>query len=755
MNINEKFKSEVPSLDESILSKLGRMMTGKISRWVVIAVWIMAAIILTFVLPAVKDETSNNTADLPADSASVVADEFIKEEFPNSSGIPALLTWHREGGLTDADLAEIQYLSKQLTDKPLTQQSFLPPLHELPLPALKKSVSEDGNTFVQPLFFKENAETAILEKNLESINDMVSDRIGSDPFKVSTDSDELSLRVTGPVGISVDATGLFAGADFQLLLATVILVLVVLLLIYRSPLLAIIPLIGVGFAYLVTSPILGYMANHGWITVDSQAISIMTVLLFGAGTDYCLFLISHYRSELRNHASKREAMMAAFKDSSGAIAMSGLTIVVSLLTLLVAKYGAYHRFAVPFSLSILIMMVAALTLVPALLSVFGRASFFPIIPRTPAMEEERAKKKGKAVKKHKEAGRIGKWIGDIVTTKPWTVIVSCLIIFSILAGYSSQIKYSYDILSSFPEDMNSREGYAVISDSYSPGELAPVTVVVDTEGKDIDLAPALKGMNIVESVNDPVAGKSNKDLKSYEVKFNMNPYDIEAIDSIPDIRTLAEKELKAAKISNVDEKVWVGGQTATQFDKRDTVKADEFKIIPIIIILISLLLLAYLRSVTAMVYLMGTVILSFFAAMGLGWIILHHFMGVDAIEGTIPLYSFVFLVALGEDYNIFMVSSIWRKKKTMSIKRAIREGVAETSGVITSAGIILAATFSVLATLPIQVLVQFGLITALGVLMDTFIVRPFLVPAITALLGRHAFWPSKVTDQEEKEHSQN
>ncbi|WP_370017121.1 MMPL family transporter [Peribacillus sp. B2I2] len=729
------------------------MMTGKTSRWVVIALWIIAAILLTFTLPAVNDRTTNNAADLPEDSASVVADELIKKEFPKSSGLPALLTWHREGGLTEADLAEIQYLSKELTDNPLSQQSFLPPLHEIPLPALQGSVSEDGTTFVHPLFFKEKTETAILEKNLESINETVSECIGSDPFKVPTDSGELSLRVTGPVGISVDATGLFSGADFKLLLATVILVLVVLLLIYRSPLLAIIPLIGVGFAYIVTSPILGFMADHGWITVDSQAISIMTVLLFGAGTDYCLFLISHYRSELRNHESKRKAMIAAFKDSSGAIAMSGLTIVISLLTLLVAKYGAYHRFAVPFSLSILIMMLAALTLVPALLSVFGRASFFPIVPRTPEMEEARAKKKGKEVKKHKESGRIGNWIGTIVTTKPWTVILTCLIIFSVLAGYSSQIKYSYDILSSFPEDMNSSEGYSVISDSYSPGELAPATVVVDTDGEDIDLASALKGMNIVENVADPVTSKSNKDLQSYEVTFNINPYNIEAIDSIPEIRTMAEKELKAANISSVDEKVWIGGQTATQFDKRDTVKADEFMIIPIIIVLISLLLLAYLRSVTAMVYLMGTVILSFFAAMGLGWIILHYFMGVDAIEGTIPLYSFVFLVALGEDYNIFMVSSIWRKKKTMPIKQAIRKGVAETSGVITSAGIILAATFSVLATLPIQVLVQFGLITALGVLMDTFIVRPFLVPAITSLLGRHAFWPSKVTNQKENEHA--
>lgn len=154
-------------MDETLLGRLSKMMTGKVSRWVVIAVWIIAATILTITLPDVKDRTSNNTADLPADSASVVADKLIKEEFPNSSGIPALLTWHREGGLTEADLAEVQYLSKELTENPLTQQSFLPPLHEIPLPAPQGSVSEDGTTFVQPLFFKEKTETAVLEKTLK------------------------------------------------------------------------------------------------------------------------------------------------------------------------------------------------------------------------------------------------------------------------------------------------------------------------------------------------------------------------------------------------------------------------------------------------------------------------------------------------------------------------------------------------------------------------------------------------------------
>ena len=740
-------------MNDTLLEKISKRMTGKISRWVVIAAWLIVTIVLSLTLPPVGDHTKDNAANLPADADSVVADELMKEEFPNSLGIPALLTWHREGGLTDADLAEVQSLTKTLTETPLNQQSYVPPLHQVPLPALKGSVSEDGTTFVQPIFFEEDAETDVLAANLTDMQDIISGQVNENPFEEKTDSENLSIRVTGPAGIAVDTTALFKGADFQLLLATVILVLVVLLLIYRSPLLAIIPLVGVSFAYAVTSPILGFMADQGWITVDSQAVSIMTVLLFGAGTDYCLFLISHYRTELRKHENKRQALIAAFKDSSGAIAMSGLTIVISLLALLVATYGAYQRFAVPFSLSILVMMIAALTLVPALLAVFGRASFYPMVPRTTQMEEARAKKKGKPVKHRKEAGRIGQWIGHIVTTKPWAVLVISLIIFGILAGYSSQIKYSYDLLSSFPEEMDSREGYAVISEAFSPGELAPTTIVVDTDGEALDLTKTLSDISLVDSVSEPVPSQSNPDLQAYELTFNINPYDIEAIQFIPELRNIVEKEIEAAGISNAEEKVWISGQTATEYDKTQTVKRDEFTIFPIIIVLIALLLVAYLRSIIAMLYLMGTVILSFFAAMGLGWIILHHFMGIEAIEGTIPLYSFVFLIALGEDYNIFMISSIWRKKKFMPIKQAIKEGVTETSGVITSAGIILAATFSVLATLPIQVLVQFGLITALGVLMDTFIVRPFLVPAITALLGKHAFWPSKANRYQEKDSS--
>lgn len=606
-------------------------------------------------------------------------------------------------------------------------------------------VSEDKTTLVQPIFFQENTKTEVLKENIESIKKQLQNKLSFDPFTTGLDNkDKLSTRITGPVGIQVDAANLFEGADVSLLIATVAIVLVLLLLIYRSPILAIIPLVGVGFAYGLTSPILGLLADKGWITVDSQAISIMTVLLFGAGTDYCLFLISHYRDELRKQKDKRKALLHAFRDVSGAVAMSGLTVVISLLALLVAEYGAYHRFAVPFSLSILIMGIASLTLIPAILSVMGRVSFYPFIPRTPEMEEELSLKKNKPFRRKTHTGRIGNWTGKVVTEKPWRVMLICIAIFGCSALFASQIRYTYDLLSSFPKDMESREGFQVISDAYSPGELAPVQIVIDSEGKTVDLPKWLRKQSIVASISSPEQSKKNKNLLVYQVIFKSNPYEVRAINSIPKLKSSAVQALQEADIVSPTSKVWIAGQTATQYDTLITSDHDKDIIIPLVIILISILLLVYLRSIIAMLYLVGTVILSYVAALGFGWVIIHYVMGVDAIQASIPLYAFVFLVALGEDYNIFMISSIWRKKNQMPLKQAIREGVSETSGVITSAGVILAATFLVLATLPIQVLVQFGIITAIGVFLDTFLVRPLLVPAITTVLGKVAFWPSRL-----------
>lgn len=728
--------------ENPFFSKIGGLVAGRRSKWVTLAVWILLTGILSVFLPNVNSQENNAARQLPTDSWSLEAAALMKEQFPSNEGVPALVVWYRASGLTDQDLAAVQKVTKQLTDAPLAAQKGLPPLHQMPAPALKGMLSKDGQILVLPISFNEGTETDVLQEGMKKLEEITVSQLGTDPFEAKIEEDGLHARITGPIGIQTDATALFKGADFTLLLATVLLVLVLLILLYRSPILALIPLVGVGFAYGVISPILGFMAKQGWITIDAQSISIMTVLLFGAGTDYCLFFVARYRQALLVEKDKYSALRVSFGGSTGAIGMSGLTVIVSLLGLLFAHYGSNHRFAIPFSVAIFIMAIASLTLVPALLAIIGRVSFFPFIPLTAEMRAEKEARKGKRIREQKPVGAMNAALGRVVTERPKSVLAISLIILIALAAFAPQIKFTYNILESFPSTMPSREGFSLLSEHVSPGSLAPVKVVVNTEGKTADVQGALAALPYVESVSKPEDSKKDANYKAYELIFKQDPYDLDIINRIPEIRGTLEQKLTEAGVSNPQ--VWVGGETATQYDTKTVVERDTKIVIPVVITVIAILLLVYLRSIVATVYLIATVLLSYYSALGAGWLILHYFMDTSAIQGLIPLYAFVFLVALGEDYNIFMISSIWQEKNRMKLKDAIRLGVSSTSSVITSAGLILAGTFAVLASLPIQVLVQFGVICAVGVILDTFIVRPFLVPSITMLLGDAVFWPSKV-----------
>lgn len=731
-------------------NRFGALFAGRRSKWITLICWIAAIAALTLALPGVQGQKNDHVVNLKESTPSMQAQKLIEEQFPGDDGIPALIVWQREGGLQDTDLSSLQQLAANLASDPLAWQVGFLPLHTMPPPALNAILSGDRSTLVLPVLFDSQADAAELKSSLTELSDRATAVFGTDPFAIELGSSTgLAARVTGPVGIQIDATGLFKNADFMLMLFTLLLVLIILLLIYRSPLLAMLPLVAVGFAYAAISPILGAMAHQGWITVDSQSIAIMTVLLFGAGTDYCLFLIVRFRQLLASEDNASKALLRAFSDSSGAIAMSGLTVVIALLALIFAQYGAYERFAIPFSVSILVMGIASLTLVPALLAILGRSAFYPSIPRTPAMQAAFAQRKGKTRAIRASSSDNNK-LGALIVRRPWTIVVVSLVLLGGLAAMSSQIKFTFDIMSSFPKEMASREGFSAIADKFSPGQLAPVKVIVDTKGHSLDLTVQLSGLPYVERATGPETGVKNAQIHAYEVELNLNPYAREAMDHIPDLRLVAENALRAAGVDQEANHVWIGGQTAVQYDTLIVGNRDARVVIPIVITMIALLLLIYLRSVVAMFYLIGTVILSYFSALGLGWLILHYVFGAEAISGSIPLYAFVFLVALGEDYNIFMISSIWKKRTNRPLRQAIQAVVGDTGSVITSAGLILAGTFAVLATLPIQVLVQFGLITAVGVLLDTFIVRPFLVPAITALFGRWAFWPGKHQEVQER-----
>ncbi|WP_430791472.1 MMPL family transporter [Virgibacillus flavescens] len=728
----------------NFLMKWGKLVSGSKSRFATLVIWILVIGILTSIWPQVNDEETTSTNLLPEDAMSVEAAKIADEQFPNNTGVPLLLVWYRDGGLTDTDYQAVQSLYKELNQDPLENQSLVPDFGSIPAEALKASASSDGAALSTPVFFEKGTATEALQKSLDTLEDRVTSITSDNPFKTKITEDGLHLRFTGPVGIQTDATELFSQADVTLLISTVLLVLVLLIVLYRSPILAVVPLISVGIAYGLISPLLGFMASQGWIEVDAQAISIMTVLLFGAGTDYCLFLISRYRDELQLEVNKYTALQKAIGHSGGAIMMSALTTVLGLLTLSLAQYASYDRFAVPFSLAIFVMGIAVLTFLPSILSLLGRVAFFPFIPRTEKMTQELEKKKGKRVRRPNTRSRFSKSVGHLVTTKPWTIIIICTVFLGGLALFVPKIEYTYGVLDSFPEDMPSREGFEIIAEHYPPGTIAPVQVIVDTGSEDVSLKEDLASLDVVESVSDPKTGETDPGYQAYELTLAIDPYSNQAVNQIPEIKESVENFLTDAGVKPADENVWLGGETAGLYDTEQVTSRDQNLIIPVVLVIIAALLLAYLRSIVAMIYLLLTVVLSYFSALGLGWILIHYGMDAPAMQGLIPLYAFVFLVALGEDYNIFMVSSIWKNRLTMPMKEAIAEGVGQTSGVISSAGLILAGTFSVLAVLPLQVLVQFGTVTAIGVLLDTFIVRPLLVPAITTVLGRFAFWPGKL-----------
>ena len=726
------------------LEKFGYAVAGKKTGWLTVAVWVILLAVLGMVFPQVNSLENYAGDELPAEMMSIQADDIVAEQFPSDSGIPLLIVWYKEAGLNDKDLANIQALYKKVGEDPLEGQTTIPPFAQLPPQALAASLSENGTSLVTPMFFSEELNTQKLEHNLEVIREYTEEVTGVNPYDTQNlEEDVLHARFSGPVGISVDATALFESADFKLMVATVIIILVILLVIYRSPILAVIPIVVVGIAFLVISPLLGFMVEQDWISKDAQAIAIMIVLLFGAGTDYCLFLITKYRDKLLETDNKFEAIAQALRDSAGAIAMSGFTVVIGLATLALADYGAFQRFAVPFSFGVLLTMIAVLTLLPAILVILGRKAFWPFTPRTEEDAKKYAEKKNKPYKRVEDSHAIMRKVGTFVTNHSWLVIIVTGVILIGLAFASTTIKYNYDLLSSFPEDMDSREGFKIIEENFTPGELAPVKLIVDTEGDASDLTSDLQSLPYVGLVKEPIVGEKDPDIVLYEIDLDKDPYSNAAMDDVEDLKEQLPQILADNGLQ--DAKFWIGGETSAQIDTKEVQLGDEKLIQPVMIVIIFIVLLLYLRAFVTSVQLMATVIVSFFAALGLGWLIIHYLLGHEAIASSIPLYSFVFIIALGNDYNIFMISDIWKNRKNgLGHKASISGGIASTGAVITSAGLILAGTFGVLASLPIQLLVQFGIVTAVGVLLDTFIVRPLLVPALINVFGKWSYWPGKL-----------
>ncbi|WP_251551282.1 MMPL family transporter [Neobacillus muris] len=682
--------------------------TTKKGMWITLAAWLIITMALAVFAPSVRDYEVSRIDSLPDDAKSVVAQKKVDQYFENNDGTPAILVFQANN--KEIDYTELASLLDQIHQKKIHGVQQVVSLSQLPPQAAAGFFSDDKTTAVIPLTFDSSIETKEIRTSIEKIS------------KVVKDSSDLKLYVTGPAGIAVDTIDLFSRADFVLLFSTVGLILVLLIVIYRSPLLALIPLLAAVFVYEVVSQILGIMGASG-LAISSQTVSIMSILLFAAVIDYSLFVFSRYREELSLHASKYEAMQAAMRETGMPVFFSGGTVLAAMLVLFFAKFGDYRNFAPTFATAMAIIMIASVTLVPALFTLFGRKSFWPRIPRVGEQ----------IIHKHTLWAKIGRF----VSKKPG---MSAAVIGLLLVAAASNIvniKYEFDTMKSFPEDMPSRQGYEILGDKFEAGDLAPATVLFEskqalTAGQQAELKSTLEKQPPVSSVRIN-GGTEDQKVVNYSLTFKGNPYSVQTIDAMEKI---INKSAAMVKESGLDGKLYFAGETAAKVDDRDVNNRDVILIVILETVLIFALLIILTKSVKMPVYMMGTILVSFLAALGLGMFLSHLFFQIDSISNRVPLYSFVFLVALGIDYNIMLISRYQEERKTHSVKEAVEIAVANTGGVISSAGIILGATFAVLMTQPIELLFVFGFIVAVGIILDTFLIRGMLLPSLIVLLEK-------------------
>jgi putative drug exporter of the RND superfamily len=697
----------------------------------IVAIWVLAALLLGWLAPSAGEYAKSiNEAGLPEDSVSLKADEKIKEHFPGDEGTPALLVFNKKGEFDEQDLAVIDQVSRKLTEAKLEAVKAVVPFHQMPTQVKESFLSENNTTLILPVSLKEDLERSVINDSIKRIGKLAKSELKG--------QDEVKLAITGPAGIVADMVGIFARADIVLLLGTVGLIFILLILIYRSPLLALVPLLGAGLVYEVVNKTIGLFGSAG-MEIETQSTSIMSILLFAALTDYSLFIVARFKEELTKAEHKYLAMKRAMEEVTEPILYSGGTVLAAMLVLFAAIYQPYRNFAPVFSLALVLILLGGLTLLPALYVLLGRKAFWPSLPKV----GEKAPAK--------EA--IWSRLGNMVVKNPVKSGAFVLIPLVMIALNTLNIDYSFNPIKSFPDDIQSKQGYEILEENFTPGELAPTTLIVESDselGKEglQALRRQLLEMDGVDLVNPDFAAQADsyisKDKKAakLEITFSGNPYDQKTFNQLNALRS-QEGELKqGAGLEGAN--LYFAGETAKQSEIRDVNNRDTWVIVLLTTVVIMALLGLQTKSLIAPIYMMATIILSYFTAMGAGYFIFDQFFGYSEISYRIPLYTFIFLVALGVDYNIMLISRIKEEARKHPIKEAISLGVSRTGGVISSAGVILAATFAVLITQPIMELFMFGFTVAIGVLIDTFLIRIILVPAIMVKLGKFSLWPQKV-----------
>ena len=713
------------------------------SAVVTIFVWIGVIVTLALVAPPISEVTTNEQEEfLPVGVESVQALEILRNKYPMDDGIPAIAVFHSDDGFDEFELGGIHDYIKFLGSDDLPGVIFdqIPTLDGYSL--INAFKSSDGSTFAIPFkvtgspsdpSFSNSIDAAVAQAQL----------IGG---RVQVDA-----NLTGPATILRDAVKIFQSIDLRITLVTILVVIVIMFFIYRAPGLVFIPLFILVSALMVARFVAALVVDLTGLPLNDQVTSIMSVLLFGVGTNYVLFIVARYREEITNSSDRFRAMESAMRKVGPSIIGSSMTTVVAMFLLIFSTLGSFKTMGPMLAITVSIMLIVALTVLPAAIVLMSRLAFWP--SRTIASQQNLVTKP------------IWEKIGRFVVNRPKTVFLVTTAILLIAITPSFRMVPSFNFIDGFPDDVESKSGYALLKKGFAPGDLSPTSVFIHTRDHDVidhsafieGLANAIEdnpGVNYVKGMTRPYGSYIGQQVDEASLKmFNSpdgttsrldvslmgDPYSEKALTVIEDIRSIIQSTINSQSITGVE--VLVGGDTAVQLDTKTVIDEDTRLLAPLILFAILCVLILIQRSFVAPLYLLFSVIISYAATFGISIFIFQDILNHTGVAYSNGIWIFVFLVALGADYNIFVIARIKEETERLGFNEGIAVAVGKTGGVVTSAGIILASTFAVLTTLPLRDVFQLGMAVMLGVLIDTFVVRTLLVPSMAAILKNYSWWP--------------
>jgi RND superfamily putative drug exporter len=711
-----------------VTRRLADAVTGRRGRLLTIAIWIAIGVAGFLARSHIDDVTAaGQSSFLPRDAESTRALDVLEHSQKSGEEVPVVIVFERDGGLTDADLDAIGRIGDGLNElKIVGATPIVDPFAadtKAPLGKVAKiakgvgPLSRDGEAALVVLAIDAGERGAIVE-GVHTIRRYLKDhRITG-----------VSAYVTGPGGIAADLEQVASEAGKTLLIATLSLVLILLLVVYRAPLLALLPLLAVGAAYMVAIGIAYLLIDAGAITVNTEGTFLLLVLVFGAGTDYSLLLVHRYREEMQNGKPPSEALPAALAESVPAIAASGGTVIAAMLVLLVADLQSTHWLGPILAIGIAVMLAAAFTLLPALLSLLGERAFWPATRSADGSASRGAPERHADPAEPRDLwGRVAALVRR--RSRPIVFVVFAGLIVLALGNLTHHGTIGFGQGETRPT--NSSRGTAVLNEHFPPGIGSPLTAVIADE----DVGPVVEAMKKLGTVKLalPVPPTADTDETVVVVILRGNPYSGAAASAVEGIR----ERLHAVAPSGL-----LGGIPAENYDIEQTNAADTRLIVPLVLLVVGLILAAVLRALVAPAFLLVTVVASFAATLGLCTFLFSE-LGAEGIAFNLVLLAFLFLVALGVDYNIFLMARAREESAIHGTREGVLLALVNTGGVVTGAGLILAGTFATLTLLPLEELVQIGATVAIGVLLDTFVVRALLIPAIAYRLGERTWWPSR------------